>query len=241
MTLASHRRVSLGVLACAAATFARTAAADPPAVYAPQVPPPQSAAPASPSPAPVAPGPGAPSSGAPGYPGEAPPVPPGYAASGSYAQPGYGPPGYAPAPGYYPGYPGMGAQPPVAHNAYTLPELPPRRRYDTGLFVGGVVAVSGGMALALVGAYLVSSAAGAIPIFCDTPSFPCAYKTDAPRLSGGAVLMAAGAAIGAAGIPMWLIGSQYVTLPKGEKRAATPDPRPELRVGAGNASVTWHF
>ncbi len=121
---------------------------------------------------------------------------------------------------------------------YALPPLPPRRRKDTGHFVGGVLLVSGGMGIVLAGAYLVASAAERIDIYCDTPSFPCAHKTDAPRMTGGALLMTAGTLAAAAGIPMWFIGSQYVLVPKDEKKAALV---PEVRVGAGSASLTFHF
>jgi hypothetical protein len=89
------------------------------------------------------------------------------------------------------------------------------------LFVGGIVAVTGGMAAVLLGSYFVSSGVGRIEIYCDTPSVPCAYKNDAPRMTGGAVLMVAGALAGVAGIPMWLVGSEYVVIPKGDPQRPT--------------------
>ena len=222
MTLVSPRRISLCAVACALAAVARTAAADPPPSDLPPLARPTSAAP---PPAPGAPAP-------PGLAWLAPGAAPAGSAPAGSVPPGYAPPGYAP-PGYY-----AGQYPMTPQSSYVLPEPLPRRRRDGGLFVGGVVAVAGGMAAVLVGAYLVSSAAGAIDIYCDSPSFPCAHKTDAVRLTGGAIMMAGGTALGIAGIPMWLIGSQYVTLPTGEKKAALP---PEVRVGAGSASVTFHF
>ena len=80
------------------------------------------------------------------------------------------PPGYA-APAYYQApYPGLQAVP--LSDPYALPPLPARRRHDTGPFVGGVFMVSGGMGLALLGAYFVSSAAERIDIYCDTPIVP---------------------------------------------------------------------
>ena len=66
----------------------------------------------------------------------------------------------------------------------SLPAMPPRRYYNPSLFAGGVTAVTVGTATVLVGSYLVASAPGRIEIYCDTPSFPCAYKTDAQRLTG---------------------------------------------------------
>lgn len=232
MTLASLHRISLCALACAATALARTAAAEGPS----NLPPVPGPAPKPPGPPVIVPGsatpPGlawmAPSYTPPG-PGSVAPsaTPPGYGLP--YQLPGYPAPSY-PASGYY------GSQ--YFQTSYVLPEPLPRRRRDTGLFVGGVIAVAGGMAAVLVGAYLVSSAAGAIDIYCDTPSFPCAHKTDAVRLTGGAILMAGGTALGIAGIPMWLVGSQYVTLPRGDKKAAL---RPDVRVGVGSASLTWRF
>ena len=51
--------------------------------------------------------------------------------------------------------------------------------------------------------------------------------------------MTAGVPAGAAGIPMWFIGSQYVmAVPKDEKKASFI---PEVRVGAGNGSLTFRF
>jgi hypothetical protein len=220
-------------LALALIASARTASADPPPTAAPA----QPSTPLLPPGTPVTP---------PGYPGGVPPsstpgtVPPGYGVPPGYTSaPGYGVPSYygaAGPPGYYPSPSARPATPQI--DPYFLPPLPPRRRYDTKLFVGGVTSVIAGMVTVLVGAYLVSSAANSIPIYCDTPSFPCAFKTDTPLLTGGALMMAAGALVGAAGIPMWIIGSQYVTVPKDEKKSALV---PELHVGAGSASVSLRF
>ena len=113
-----------------------------------------------------------------------------------------------------------------------------------GLFVGGVIAVTGGMSAVLLGSYFVASAAGRIDIYCDRPSIPCATKDDGPRMTGGAVVMAIGALAGAAGIPMWLIGSQYVTIPASEKTASekpTASAVPEVHIGPLGASATLRF
>jgi hypothetical protein len=126
---------------------------------------------------------------------------------------------------------------PSQPDPYTLPPPLPRRRRDTKLFVGGVVAVTGGMAAVLLGSYFVSTGVGRIEIYCDTPSVPCAYKNDAPRMTGGAVLMIVGAIAGVAGVPMWLFGSQWVVIPKGEPASAAWRPRvvPLAAMGPGSA------
>lgn len=227
------RRLALPLLLIASA---RTARADPPPTAAT---PPPDLTPVTPGTPVTPPGYGPPGLPPPYVPPTPAPgtLPPGYGA----ASPGYGVPsryGTAAPPGYYPPYPAPRAQPPAPFDPYFLPPPPPRRHYDTRLFVGGVTAVVAGMVTVLVGAYVVSSAANRIPIYCDTPSFPCAFKTDTPLLAGGAVMMAAGALVGAAGIPMWIIGSQYVTVPSAEKKAALV---PELRVGPGSASVSVSF
>jgi hypothetical protein len=103
-----------------------------------------------------------------------------------------------------------------------------------------VVSVGAGLTFVLIGSYLVASAADRIPIYCDTPTTPCAFKDDGTRLVGGAIMMAGGTLLGIAGIPMWFVGSRYVTIPKGEqeKKAALV---PELRLGPGSASVSFRF
>lgn len=184
-----------------------------------------------------------------------PPLPllPGGAPSGTPA------PGATPGPGAVPTPPGKPITPPTAaplapgYPYYTyyswpvpkaestespFPPLPPRRRYHTGLFAGGVTAVVAGMTSVLVGAYLVSSAADRIEIYCDMPSIPCAHKDDGPRLTGGAIMMALGAALAAAGLPMWFVGSRFVTVSGEEKKPAL---RPQLSVGAGSASLGLRF
>jgi hypothetical protein len=247
MTLVpTHRphHLALTALVLAVAASSRTAAADTPPTALPPLPGPPGAGP-QPGSAPAKAAPGAPvTPGKPVVPPTTPALPPGYGAPGAgvppgptWTSPGELPPGYV-APGYYqaPQYPGM--QPVPLSDPYALPPLPPRQRKDTGLFVGGVLMVSGGMALALVGSYFVSSAAEAIDIYCDMPSVPCAHKTDAARMTGGALMMTAGALAAVAGIPMWFIGSQYVVVPKDEKKAAR---QPEVRVGAGSASLSFRF
>jgi len=117
-----------------------------------------------------------------------------------------------------------------------LPPLPPRRYNSPSLFAGGVTAVVVGMSTVLLGSYFVASAPGRIEIYCDTPSFPCAYKTDAERLTGGAIMMTAGTLIAVAGVPMWFIGARRVV--DETKAAALPF---DLRVGAGTASLSVRF
>jgi hypothetical protein len=219
-----------------------------PVPWTPAPPPPATPAPASPgsdprTPGHVVPPAGPPAPGTPATPGASPPYGYGYPPYG-YPPYGYGypPPGWTPSPGEIPpGYQaGAVGSPQLARReeSYALPSLPPRRRYSTSLFAGGVVAVGVGMSLVLIGSYLVASAADRINIYCDTPSVPCAYKDDGPRLTAGALMMAGGALVGVAGIPMWLVGSRYVAIPDGEHKAAR---WPELRLGVGTAAVTYRF
>ena len=101
--------------------------------------------------------------------------------------------------------------------------------------------VSGGMASPCSSApgLRLGLAAERIDIYCDTPSFPCAHSTDAPRMTKAAAADGlAGALAGIAGIPMWFIGSQYEAAPQDEKKVARI---PEVRLGAGTASVTFRF
>jgi hypothetical protein len=110
-----------------------------------------------------------------------------------------------------------------------------------GLYVGGVTSVIVGVGAVLLGSYFVASAAGRIDIYCDMPSVPCAYKNDAPRMTGGAVMMALGSVLAAAGIPMWLVGSQYVLVPKGEQPKAEVHALPEVRLGPLGGGLPWRF
>ncbi len=143
-------------------------------------------------------------------------------------------PGYVPYPYRYP-------YQPIVSEAPKLPVPPPRRYYSEGLLAGGVVAVAVGLTSVFIGSYFVASSAGRIEIYCDMPSFPCAYKTDAQRLTGGAIMMAAGGVVGVAGIPMWFIGSRYVFLKDEKKAALGSDPPVDVRVGAGRANLIVRF
>lgn len=149
------------------------------------------------------------------------------------------PPGFAMPPGQYP----QGYYPPLASRPedYNLPPPPPRRRHDTGMFASGVVMVSVGVVGAIVGAVMVSSAANRIDIYCDAPSVPCAHKDDDALKTAGALMMAGSAILGAAGIPLWAIGSRMVPVAKD----GAPPPRaarlPELHIGPGTATVLVRF
>lgn len=153
------------------------------------------------------------------------------------------PPGFVPYPYPYYYYP----QQPLAARKdvdYRLPPPPPRRRNDVGMLAGGVVMVAAGLGAVIGGAVLVSTSVNRIDIYCDSPSFPCAHMDDNARKTGGALLMAGGALVGAAGIPLWIIGSKLVPLVNDRGQPGTqPKPAlvPDIRVGAGTASVTIRF
>ena len=205
--------------ALAVALVARESAAQAPPDLPPLQPPPAQPAPAAQPAPPAQPTPRM--------------APPGF----TWTSPASVPPGYPMPAGYYPVYP---SAPRPAD--YALPPPPPRRRKSMGMWVGGVLMVSGGIGAAIAGAALVSSATDRIDIYCDSPSFPCAHRDDGGLKAGGIILMAAGAAIGAAGIPLWLIGSKYVPL-SAQPNPAPPRPAwvPDVRIGAGSASVTMRF
>jgi hypothetical protein len=238
-------RTSTAGLLIAAALVAspRFAAADPPPDLPPLGGPPVGAPPAAQPAPPVAPPALSPPRPGPygGYPAPGLVYPPGMS-------PGEIPPGMAvpyPMPYYYP-QPPQGPRP----SSYDLPEPPPRRRHDAGMFAGGVVLVGAGLVGVISGAVLVSSSANRIDIYCDSPSFPCAHMDDNARKTAGALVMAGGAIMGAVGIPLWLLGSRLVPLGKGPAgapgQAPAPAPQrpalqPELRVGAGAATVTLRF
>lgn len=121
--------------------------------------------------------------------------------------------------------------PPPRQIDYHLPPPPPRRFNNPGMLAGGVVMIAAGLAGVITGAVLVSTAVNRIDIYCDSPSFPCAHMDDGTRKTGGALLMAGGAVVGALGIPLWIIGAKKVPIVKA----------PEVRVGAGTASVMFRF
>jgi hypothetical protein len=128
---------------------------------------------------------------------------------------------------------------------YRLPPPPPRRLNSPGMMAGGILMVAGGLAGVIGGAVLVSTATNRIDIYCDSPSFPCAHMDDGTRKTGGALLMAAGALVGAAGIPLWIVGAKKIPIAKDPSQPDPTAPKPafvpEVRVGAGSASVMFRF
>jgi len=242
MTFASldhRRRVALG-LALGLALAAPPAAAQQPA--APPDLPPVAGPPVPVAPPKAPPGTPPPQPGAPGAQPVAPypyPYPYGYGYPPpglSWASPGEVPPGMAPPAGYAP-------QAQRTADDYHLPPPPPRRRLNTGMWIGGILVVVGGIGSVITGAAFVSTSANRIDIYCDSPSFPCAHKDDDARRSAGVFLMAAGGVVGAAGIPLWLVGSRLVPLarPGDKPPPGKPALAPELRVGAGTATLTVRF
>lgn len=145
------------------------------------------------------------------------------------------PPGYLPPLGYYPQYPGQ----PTGGDPFTLPPPIPRERYSTGMMVGGILMVVGGFAGTVAGGVLVSSAKERIDIYCDGP-FLCAHKDDDARKTAGGIIMAIGIVTGAAGIPLWIIGSKQIPIKKdAEKKQAALEPR--LHVGPASAKLSVQF
>lgn len=233
MTPTFAKTASIGALVVASALASAPAAADPP----PDLPPlPGSITPSVP--AAPAPAPAASPSPAPG------PYPyPGYPAYPTRPSSGELPPGYSVPYYYYSPYPMTMGQ------AFTKPSielaaLPPRKRHSPGMMAGGIVMVAAGVASVIGGAVLVTQSADRIAIYCDMPSFPCAYEDDMQRKTAGALLMAAGALVAAGGIPLWAIGAKMEVVPRPDDKGAAPKAgalAPELRVGPGSASLVVRF
>jgi hypothetical protein len=226
LALTSRPIALAAALLAAAATAAPAAAADPP----PDLPPLPGGA-ATPAPASGTP-PAAPSGR--GAPAEAPgALPQFYPLPGvTPPAPGSVPPGYA-VPYYFAPY----TMPQVARpSPLDLPPLPPRRRHNPGMMAGGILMVVGGVASIFAGAVLVAQSTDRIDIYCDSPGVTCAHLDDLTRRAGGVIMMTAGALVGAAGIPLWLIGGRMELVPKDQKAAG-----PELRVGPGSASLVVRF
>jgi hypothetical protein len=226
------RRALACALVVASALASTLAVADPP----PDLPPlPGSAV--TPAPALGTPPPGLPATLAPG----SGPGPTFYPFPGGPTTPGEVPPGYT-VPYYFAPY----MMPQAARPAsLEIPPLPPRMRHSAGLMAGGILMVAAGTAAVVLGAVLVSSSADRIDIYCDMPSFPCAHEDDQTRKVGGALMMAAGAVVAAAGIPLWVTGARMELVAKTPDSAPTPPKpaalSPELRVGAGTASLLVRF
>lgn len=203
---------------------------------APSVGPPAEA----PAPLPAA-APGAPPSTppAPAAPASAPPpvwgAPPawGTQASGPTPPPatpwGQAPPGYAPYGQPYNYGPGGYGPPPVEPPA-------PTQRASTPMFVAGIVTLSVGGVVAIIGSAVLASSGDEVQVYCDNPdgspgSYPCRTAEDTSGRGLGIGLLVAGGVGVAAGIPLLILGSRRVPA----------DPAVAVRVGPNGAEVVGSF
>lgn len=153
------------------------------------------------------------------------------------------PPAYAPAPVYAPPAYAPYAAPPVWQPTPTA-DPPAMRRRNKGLMIGGLVMIPLGLSMAIGGGVWAHDIAGK-PSACDpTPSdlgeaigsVGCGIAEGLDRgisssLAYTMVIFGSGMTI--AGTVMAITGAQMVP--------ARPRFRPAVRVGAGNATLTWTF
>jgi hypothetical protein len=223
------RRLALGALCALAVALS-------PGIAPAQSPSPPAASPGAPPAPPGAPPaqapPGAPPAGVPPSAWPPPSAHPGYVPIPANELP----PGYAPPLGYMPIYD------PSAADPTSLPPPPPRKLYSVPMIVGGILMIAGGLGSAAAGAYLISSSKDRIEIYCDGP-FLCATVDDVNRRGAGIALMVVGAVVGAAGIPLWALGARTVAVKSDDQKppARPAWQAPEVRVGAGSASLTLRF
>jgi hypothetical protein len=139
------------------------------------------------------------------------------------------PAAYVPPPGYAPHAAPLGWYP------KPWPPYTPMKRRSPGMIAAGVVLVSlSSVALIAGPAMIVNSQ--------QTSDDPCPFNGCTTQSNGGSGFEAAGitsivlgVALGAAGVPLLVVGAQKVP-DRGEASVV-----PVVRVGAGGASVAWRF
>ncbi len=221
-----------------------------PTTPAPQAPPPGAqGVPAQPPPQGVPPGYGPPPQG----------VPPGYGPPPQGVPPGYGPPGYGPPPGYNP-YPYPAPYPYYAEPPPSSPtleyeegqEIPPgyrlERRVQKGLTIAGASIFGGAWILSIAGAAsLIENNDGIAPLFVPLVGPFIAMGTTGTNFNQntflGALLLLDGFTQ-VAGATMMIVGiakkKPLLVLEK-NSTAALSNVVPEVQVGLGRASFTWHY
>lgn len=166
------------------------------------------------------------------------------------APPGYGPPPVldpnatwgGPGPGGLPMYspPGGGTS---FDNPYFLVNPVPREPYNTKMMYAGIFGTVGGVSLLLIGSIVLASSRDRIDVYCDGPRL-CGHLDDLVMKNVGLVTMITGGLAGAAGVPLWILGSRKVVVrKKDEKGPAAPraSAQPELRITGAGASLRWEF
>lgn len=210
---------------------AGSASAPPPTATPPAPSPVETGAPPAappPPPAPPSASPPPPVWGAPPAWGSQPGAPPPGGAAPSVPW-GQAPPGYAPygQPYYY--GPGAYEAPPAA-------PPPPTQRASTPMFVAGIVTLSVGGVVALIGSAVLAGSGEEVQVYCDNPdgtpgSYPCRTTESTSGRGLGIGLLVAGGVGVAAGIPLFIIGGRRVPA----------DPAVAVRLSPQGAAVVGTF
>lgn len=95
--------------------------------------------------------------------------------------------------------------------------------------IAGIVLAAGGGISFISGTLLFSSGQEATPVYCSTSigTTLCGRRDDSARLGGGVALMILGGLGVGVGVPLAIWGGTR--------------PKPELRVGATSASLSWRY
>lgn len=165
--------------------------------------------------------------------------PPGYPQGPAQPPPGYGPPpttypGQTPSMGHpaYSPY-GYGSPPPPYYappGFYQYPAAPPPApQRSVGALVGGITLAATGAIAFLSGTLLFSDGQEKTPVYCTTSisTTLCGRRDDSARIGGGVALMILGGIGVGVGVPLAIWGGSR--------------PKPQLRVGATSASLSWQY
>jgi hypothetical protein len=139
------------------------------------------------------------------------------------------------------------ATPPLVANRSLAPDYPafgsprpaiPKVRASSTMMTAGILMTTGGILLVIAGSVITASAIDVVDIYCDGPAV-CLHRDDTVKKGVGSVMLGGGAVIGAVGFPMWLIGGRMVPVKNSPQK--TGFFAPDVRVGVGNAKVTFSF
>jgi hypothetical protein len=105
------------------------------------------------------------------------------------------------------------------------------------MYAGGVAMVVVGLSSVITGAALISTSTNRIDVYCDSPSFPCAHLDDTGRRNAGIAAMTLGAAMSAAGMSLWIVGSRLVPIGPAPKAPGAA----EVRLGPARVALALRF
>jgi hypothetical protein len=117
----------------------------------------------------------------------------------------------------------------------------------------GITMTAAGAVAILSGLAALATANNRIDVYCDGGSI-CASRDDEGLQLAGGIIAIGGVVVGAAGIPLWVIGGRRVPLKPGEEQEqkspapgadkaprASSLPPATLRLGLGSASINVAF